>query len=543
MFIMTELSEQFRNLSGIEIKPVYTAADIPPDLESRLGTPGKPPFTRGIHEDMYRGQLWTMRMFAGFGKAEDTNKRFKFLLERGQTGLSTAFSIPTLMGRDSDDPLSAGEAGLGGVEISSLEDMEKLFDGIPLDEVTVSMTINAPAAYVKAMFIAMADKREFSRNKLRGTLQNDALKEYFAQNEVIIPPRPAFNLVLDTIEYDSRHLPNWNSVSISGYHIREAGSTAIQELTFTLMDGLAYVDGMLNRGASINSFAPRLSFFFNAHNDFFEEIAKYRAARKIWSQEIAKRGGSERSQWCRMHVQTAGVSLTAQQPYNNIIRVAYQALAAALGGAQSIHTDSFDEALCLPTEHAVTLALRTQQILAHETGVVNTVDPLGGSYYVEWLTAKMEEEFYKLSERVREAAQLSDKTTVDEIVLRGIEKGFFVREIHKASYEYQKAVEAGTRVIVGVNAYKVPPEEDVVPKIFRIDQTKIREERRVELARLRVSRDDEAVKRALAELETAARAHQNIMGPMINAAKAYVTIGEVTKVLQGVHGIYNLDVA
>ncbi|NVM53615.1 MAG: methylmalonyl-CoA mutase, partial [Candidatus Helarchaeota archaeon] len=447
-----ERQDTFRNLSNIEVKRLYTPADVKINYEGDLGEPGQHPFTRGVYDTMYRGRLWTMRQFAGFGTAEDTNKRFKYLLEHGETGLSTAFDFPTLYGRDSDDPLSEGEVGKCGVAISSLLDMEILFDGIPLNKVSTSMTINGPAAIVWAFYLANAKKQGIPFTELRGTIQNDILKEYIAQKSWIFPPEPSMRLIIDTFEYGTKHVPKWNTVSISGYHIREAGSTAVQELAFTLADGLAYVDASLERGLTIDEFAPRLSFFFNSHNDFFEEIAKFRAARRIWAKEMKKRGAEDpRSMKMRFHTQTAGCTLTAQQPENNIIRTTLQALSAVLGGTQSLHTNSKDEALCLPTQDAVTTALRTQQIIAHESGVTDTIDPLAGSYYIEWLTTKMEEETYKYFKQVEEIGG----------VIKGIRQGFFQLEIAKAAYRYQREIESKKRLVAGINAFKTPEDDEI----------------------------------------------------------------------------------
>ncbi|MBN1485472.1 MAG: methylmalonyl-CoA mutase family protein, partial [Chloroflexia bacterium] len=469
----------------------------------------------------------TMRMFSGFGNAEDTNARYKYLLEQGQTGLSVAFDTPTLYGRDTDHPMSAGEFGKCGVAISSLADMEILFDGIPLDRVTTSMTINSPAAVVWAMYIVAGEKQGVPWAKLGGTIQNDILKEYIAQNEYIFPPEPSMRLVTDTIEFGSQHLPRWNTISISGYHIREAGSTALQELAFTLADGLSYVEHALERGLDIDDFAPRLSFFFNAHNDFFEEIAKYRAARRIWARQMRERYGAQhpRSWLLRFHTQTAGCSLTAQQPEINVVRVAIQALAAVLGGTQSLHTNSLDEALALPSEKAVTIALRTQQIIAHESGVANTIDPLAGSYYVEWLTRRMEEQCLEYFQRIRDLGG----------VIAGIREGFFQREIAGAAYQYQKEIEADERTIVGVNDY-VMDEEIEIP-LLRVDKES--EQRHLErLARVRRERDNERVGETLAALERAAQGTENTMPYIIEAVRAYATLGEICDVFRKVFGEY-----
>ncbi|MBT9161493.1 MAG: acyl-CoA mutase large subunit family protein [Dehalococcoidia bacterium] len=456
----SERRSNFTTASGLPIKRVYTAGQITdPDCQADLGMPGEYPFLRGVHRTGYRGQLWTMRMFAGFGTAEETNSRYRYLLEHGQTGLSVAFDYPTLDGYDTDHPLARGEFGKCGVAISSLADMELLFDGIPLDQVTTSMTINGPAAVVWAMYIAAAEKRGIPMEKLGGTIQNDILKEYMAQFSFIFPPEPSMRLVVDTIEFGSRYLPRWNTVSISGYHIREAGSTAVQELAFTLADGLTYVQAAIDRGLKVDDFAPRLSFFFNSHNEFFEEIAKFRAARRIWAREMKERfGASERSQWLRFHTQTAGCTLTAQQPENNIIRTTLQALAAVLGGTQSLHTNSMDEALALPSEKAALIALRTQQLIAHESGVANSVDPLGGSFMVETLTNQIEEAVYEYFDKIDSLGG----------VIAGIENGFFQREIAEAAYRYQGEIETRDRIIVGINEYEL--DEPIEIPILEMDK-------------------------------------------------------------------------
>ena len=455
-----ERKPKFKNLSDIEIKNLYTPEDIA-NLEylKDVGFPGDVPFLRGVHPNLYRGRLWTMRQFAGFGSAEETNKRYHYLLDHGETGLSVAFDYPTLYGYDTDHLLARGEFGKCGVAISSLRDMELLFHGIPLDKITTSMTINGPAAIVWAMYIANAENQGISKGKIGGTIQNDILKEYIAQKSYIFPPEPSMRLIVDTFEYGFKNVPKWNTISISGYHIREAGSTAVQELAFTLGDGIEYVKAAMKRGLMIDDFAPRLSFFFNAHNDFFEEIAKYRAARKIWAQEMKKLGAKKsRSLWMRFHTQTAGCSLTAQQPEINIVRVTLQALAAVLGGTQSLHTNSMDEALALPSEKAVRIALRTQQIIAEESGIANTVDPVGGSYYLEWLTSKMEEETYKYFDKVERLGG----------VIPAIEKGFFQREIAESAYRYQKEIDENKRIIVGVNRFTLD-DEPAIP-ILKMDE-------------------------------------------------------------------------
>ncbi|HEX5469417.1 MAG TPA: methylmalonyl-CoA mutase family protein [Gaiellaceae bacterium] len=515
-------------LSGLENEPLYTPDNVEIDYERDLGYPGVFPYTRGVYPSMYRGRLWTMRQFAGFGTAEETNARFRYLLEHGQTGLSTAFDMPTLMGYDSDHPKSLGEVGREGVAIDSLEDMEHLFAGIPLGEVSTSMTINAPAAMLLAFYICVAEEQGVSQAELRGTIQTDILKEYIAQKEWIFPPEPSMRLCVDMIEYCAREVPLWHPVSISGYHIREAGSTAAQELAFTLADGFAYVEAALERGLDVDDFAPRLSFFFNAHIDFFEEVAKYRAARRIWAKELRERYGAKnpRSWLMRFHAQTAGVSLTAQQPEVNIVRTALEALAAVLGGCQSLHTNSFDEALALPTEHAVKLALRTQQVIAHETGVVNTIDPLGGSYYLEELTNRLEQEAYDYFGRIRDLGG----------VVEAIKENFFQREIAEASFRFQSEVESGRRVIVGVNRFEDPEERDV--ELLQIDAALERKQiERVQA--LRARRDSAAVEQALARLqEDAARPDANLMPAIIVASRAYVTMGEMCDALRETWGVW-----
>lgn len=513
----------FTTISGRPIKRVYGPEDIATmDYERDLGLPGEYPFTRGIHPTGYRGRLWTMRMFAGFGDAEDTNQRFRYLLDEGQTGLSVAFDLPTLMGYDADAPEALGEFGECGVGVSSLADMETIFRGIPLDKVSTSMTINSPAAVIWAMYIATAEKQGAHRSQLRGTLQNDILKEFIAQNEYVFPLRPSMRLVTDTIEFGSREMPQWNTISISGYHIREAGATAGQELAFTLADGFTYVDWCLERGLDIDDFAPRLSFFFNSHSDFFEEIAKYRAARRIWAREMKERYGAKnpRSWWLRFHVQTAGVSLTAQQPEVNAVRTALQALAGVLGGAQSLHTNSIDEALALPSDYAVRLALRTQQVIAHETGVVNTVDPLGGSFFMEALTDELEAEAYDYFRRIDEFGG----------VLPAIEAGFFQREIMEAAIRFQKEVESKQRVIVGVNDYVIEEETNI--PILRINQESYHRHMQ-RLNRVRRERDEAAVQACLKRLAEACRdERQNLMPYLLEAVHAYATLGEIMGVMR-----------
>jgi methylmalonyl-CoA mutase N-terminal domain/subunit len=520
--------ELFSTMSGIPNEPLQTPESAPVEYERDLGYPGQYPFTRGVYPSMYRGRLWTMRQFAGFGTAEETNERFRYLLDHGQTGLSTAFDMPTLMGHDSDHPRSLGEVGREGVAIDSLEDMETLFRGIPLGDVSTSMTINSPAAILLAYYVCVAEEQGVSRDDLRGTIQTDILKEYIAQKEYIFPPEPSMRLVTDMVEFCTRELPLWHPISISGYHIREAGSTAAQELAFTLADGFTYVEWAIERGLDVDEFAPRLSFFFNAHLDFFEEIAKYRAARRIWARELRERFGAKnpRSWLMRFHTQTAGVSLTAQQPEVNIVRTAIEALAAVLGGTQSLHTNSFDEALALPTENAVRLALRTQQVIAHETGVVNTIDPLGGSYHVEQLTNELETEAYDYFERIQKLGG----------VVAAIKDNFFQREIAEASFRYQSEVEAGQRVVVGVNRFEV--DGDTAPDILKIDPSL--ERKQVERVRaLRDRRDTPAVESALARLrEDAARDDRNLMDPIIDASRAYVTMGEMCEALRDVWGTW-----
>jgi methylmalonyl-CoA mutase, N-terminal domain len=519
--------ELFSTISGIENEPLYAPDTVEIDYEGDLGYPGVFPFTRGVYPSMYRGRLWTMRQFAGFGTAEETNERFRYLLEHGQTGLSTAFDMPTLMGYDSDHPRSLGEVGREGVAIDSLDDMETLFAGIPLGEVSTSMTINAPAAMLLAFYACVGEEQGVPIASLRGTVQTDILKEYIAQKEWIFPPVPSLRLVVDMIEWCSREMPLMHPVSISGYHIREAGSTAAQELAFTLADGFAYVDACVARGLDVDEFAPRLSFFFNAHLDFFEEIAKYRAARRIWATRLRDKYGAKdpRSLLLRFHTQTAGVSLTAQQPEVNLIRTAIEALAAVLGGTQSLHTNSFDEALALPTEHAVRLALRTQQVIAHETGVVNTIDPLGGSYYLEHLTSELERQAYEYFDRIEKLGG----------VIPAIEENFFQREIAEASFRYQSEVEASQRVIVGVNRYV--QEEERPLEILRIDPAL--EQKQIERVQAtRARRDSATAAAALAELKRAAAGNVNLMPPILDAARARVTMGEMCEALREVWGTW-----
>ena len=517
----------FTTISGLPVEPLYTPDNVAVDHDRDLGFPGEPPYTRGVYPSMYRGRLWTMRQFAGFGTAEETNARFHYLLEHGQTGLSVAFDMPTLMGYDSDHPRSLGEVGREGVAVDSLEDMERLFAGIPLGEVSTSMTINSPAAILVAFYACVAEAQGVPRSELRGTAQTDILKEYIAQKEWIFPPEPSMRLCVDLIEFCAQEMPKWHPISISGYHIREAGSTAAQELAFTLADGFAYVEAGLARGLPVDDFAPRLSFFFNAHIDFFEEIAKYRAARRIWARELSERYGAcdPRSLLMRFHAQTAGVSLTAQQPEVNIVRTALEALAAVLGGTQSLHTNSYDEALALPTEEAVKLALRTQQVIAEETGVASTIDPLGGSWYVEALTNRLEQEAYDYFERIRLLGG----------VIPAIKQSFFQREIADASFRYQSEVERGERVVVGVNRYAESEEKEI--PLLRIDLAL--EAQQVERVRdLRARRDATAVEAALARLMRDAEGEANLMPAIVEAAKAFATMGEMCDALRRVWGVW-----
>ena len=518
---------EYTTISGKEIKELYTPLDLDGfDYLKQLSFPGEYPYTRGIHPTMYRGRLWTMRQFSGFGTAEDTNKRYKYLLSQGQTGLSVAFHLPTLMGIDSDHPLAQGEIGKCGVAIDSLADMEILFNEIPLDKISTSMTINAPAAVLWAMYIAVAEKQGVSPKVISGTIQNDILKEYIAQKTFIFPPEPSMKLIVDTFEYGSQEVPRWNTISISGYHIREAGSTAVQELAFTLRDGIEYVEWAQERGLDVEEFVPRLSFFFNAHNDFFEEVAKFRAARKIWAEVMKERfrAKDQRCGWLRFHTQTSGVSLMAQQPYNNVVRVAIQALAAVLGGSQSLHTNSLDETYALPSEEAVTIALRTQQIIAHESGVINCIDPLGGSYFIEKLTDEME----------RDAKEYIRK--IDDMggMVKAIELGFPQKEIADSAYLYQKAVEKIEKIIVGVNAFEM--EQEPIP-ILKINETVTKQQ----LARLREvkkTRNNAQVREKLHNLKKAASDKQNLMPYILICVKTYATLGEIMDSLREVYGEY-----
>jgi methylmalonyl-CoA mutase, N-terminal domain len=529
---------RFTTVSGAPVRRLYTEADLPedwiPNQQAYLGQPGQPPYTRGIHPTGYRGRLWTMRQFSGFASPEETNLRYKYLLEGGANGLSVAFDLPTLMGCDSDDPRSEGEVGKCGVAIDSLEDMETLFSGIRLDSTTVSMTINSPASVLWAMYLVVAEKQGADWKNVSGTLQNDILKEYIAQKEYLYPPEPSMRLVIDTLEFGARQTPKFNPISISGYHIREAGSTALQELAFTLYDGIEYVEWALRRGLAIDDFAPRLSFFFNSHNDFFEEIAKFRAARKIWYRVMTERFHAQnpRSTWMRFHTQTAGVSLTAQQPKNNIARVALQAMAAVLGGTQSLHTDGFDEALALPTEEAARIALRTQQILAYESGVANVIDPLGGSYFLEKLTLDMEQGGFEFFAKLDAMGGM----------VKAIEAGYPQKEIAEASYAYQRAVEAGEKIIVGVNQYAI---DEPPPTILYIGET-VREAQTAKLRKLRAERSGEAVQRALDALRRAAEAQPqarsngisvaNTMPFILECVRVYATLGEICNALTQVFG-------
>ena len=528
---LQRLPEENGPYTTVSMRPVerlYTPAELPDfDFERDLSFPGEPPFTRGIHATGYRGKPWTMRQFAGFGTPEQTNERFKYLLAHGQTGLSVAFDLPTLMGYDADHPVSTGEVGKCGVSISSLADMETLFAGIPLAEVTTSMTINAPAHVIFAMYLAVARKQGADWKLISGTIQNDILKEYIAQKEWIYPPRPSMRLITDGFLFCAKDVPRWNSISISGYHIREAGATAAQELAFTLRDGIEYVQAGIDAGMDVDEFAPRLSFFFNAHNDFFEEIAKYRAARKVWYHTMKERFGAKdpRSLLLRTHAQTAGVSLTAQQPYNNVVRVAIQALAAVLGGTQSLHTNSLDETLALPSEQAVTIALRTQQIIAHESGVANTIDPLGGSYYIERLTLDLEKECQDYFEKIDAMGGM----------IAAIELGFPQREIQESAYQFQKAVERKEKIIVGVNDFFA--ENDPPIDVLYIDHT-VADRQREKLEQLRKNRDNAAVSRALRSLHQAAEGDDNLMPHLIECVEAYATLGEISDELKLVFGVY-----
>jgi len=526
-----ERQKKFENLSGIEIKSLYTPEDIKNiDYNVDLGEPGEYPFTRGAYPNMYRGRLWTMRQFAGFGTAAQTNERYKFLLEHGTTGLSVAFSLHTIYGYEADDEKSLGEVGKEGVSIDTLKDMETLFNGIDLSKISTSMTINAPASILLAMYIVTAEKQGHSADKLRGTIQNDILKEYIAQKSWIFPPEPSMRLIIDTIEYCIKNVPQWYTISISGYHIREAGSTAVQELAFTLADGFAYVEAAMARGLDVDDFAPRLSFFFNSHNNFFEEICKYRAARRIWAKRLKNKFGAKKKESMRLrfHTQTAGVSLSAQEPENNIARVTIQGLAAVLGGTQSLHTNSFDEALCLPTEKAAKIALRTQQIIANESGAADTVDPLAGSYYVEWLTNKMEEE----------AEQYFEKIQALGGVIPAIKANFFQKEIANSSYKYQREIENKDRIIVGVNDFQL--REACATPLLKIDE-KVGEEQIKILQSVRDQRSNSQVQEKLEKLKQAAEGTENLMPYIMDAIREYASIGEVMTTLKEVFGEYRED--
>jgi len=522
-----ERDAEFSTMSGVPIKPLYTPDDVEGDYEEKLGYPGEYPYTRGVYPNMYRGRLWTVRQFAGYGDPEETNKRFKYLLEHGQNGLSVAFDMPTLMGLDSDSPLSLGEVGTEGVAVDSLEDMERLFDGIPMGEISTSMTINAPAMVLLAMYVVAAEKQGVAPEELAGTNQNDILKEYIAQKEWLFPPHPSMRVFRDMLVYSTEHMPKWNTVSISGYHIREAGSTAAQELAFTLADGFAYVEAGIEAGLEVDDFAPRFSFFFNSHIDFFEEICKFRAARRIWATVLREKYGArdERSLRMRFHTQTAGVSLTAQEPYNNVARTAFEALAAILGGTQSLHTNSLDEALALPTEEAVRIAVRTQQIAALETGVTNTIDPLGGSYFVEALTDELERQAYEYFHQIDEMGGM----------IEAIEAGFPMREIAEASARYQRELEEKKRHMVNVTIYEPQDEQDV--ETHRIDP-EISQRQLDRLKELKARRDNGRVQKSLEDLKQACRGEENTMYPIIEAVRAYATVGEISSAMQEVFGSY-----
>lgn len=523
-----ERKEKFELTSGIEVKRLYTPLDVENlDYEKDLGMPGAYPYTRGVQDTMYRGKFWTMRMYAGFSTAEESNKRYKYLIEQGSSGLSVAFDLPTQMGYDSSDEISQGEVGKVGVAIDSLKDMEILFDGIPLDKVSTSMTINAPASVLLAMYIAVAEKQGVSSEKLRGTIQNDILKEYVARGTYIFPTEPSMRLITNIFEYCSKNVPLWNTISISGYHIREAGSTAVQEVAFTLSNGIAYVEAAIKAGLDVDDFAPRLSFFFNAHNDLFEEVSKYRAARRLWARIMTDRFGAkkEKSKMLKFHTQTGGSTLTAQQVENNIVRVAIQTMAAVMGGTQSLHTNSKDEALALPTEKSVMTALRTQQIVANESGIADTIDPLAGSYYVESLTSKIEEEAMTLIKKVDDLGGAA----------KSIDKGFMQSEIMDASYEYQKEVESGKRVIVGMNKYKIEEED---PKgLLRVDMS-VGELQKQKIADLKAERNNANVESALASLKKACETDANLMPYILDAVKSYATLGEICQVMRNEFGEY-----
>ena len=524
-----ERAVDFTTVSDMPIDRIGTPEDLGPDWDfhDKVGDPGQYPFTRGVYPSMYRGRLWTMRQFAGFGSASHTNERFKYLIAHGNTGLSTAFDLPTLMGRDSDDSMARGEVGKEGVAIDTLADMETLFEGIPLDQVSTSMTINAPAAVIFCMYLAVAEKQGVSLEALNGTLQNDILKEYIAQKEWIYPPRPSIRIITDMMAFCTRSVPKWNTISISGYHIREAGSTAVQELAFTIADGIGYVQAALEAGQDVDDFAPRLSFFWNSHNDFFEEIAKMRASRRMWARIMRDRFGAKnpKSWMCRFHTQTAGYSLTAQQPYNNVVRVTVQALAAVLGGTQSLHTNSLDETLALPSEEAVTIALRTQQILAEESGVASTIDPLAGSYFVEALTDRMESEATDYIRRIDEMGG----------IVAAIEEGFPQKEIADAAYRYQKQLDNGSKIVVGLNKYRM--EEKSRPETLKVGH-EVEEEQLQRLANVKKGRDEDELQRCLTALAKAAETDQNLMPLMLAAVRAYGTVGEVCQALVPAFGKY-----
>ncbi|WP_267643030.1 methylmalonyl-CoA mutase family protein [Haloarchaeobius amylolyticus] len=530
-----ERKDRFATVSNMEVDRLYTPDDVADmDYGEDLGFPGEPPYTRGPYPTMYRGRTWTMRQFAGFGTAEETNDRFHYLIDEGQTGLSTAFDMPSLMGKDSDDPLSDGEVGKEGVAVDTLRDMEILFDGIDLGEVSTSFTINPSAPVIFAMYVALADQRGVPRDQISGTMQNDMLKEFIAQKEWVIPPEPSLDVVTDTVEFATEETPRIHPISVSGYHIREAGSTAVQELAFTLADGFAYVEDAMDRGLDVDDFAPRLSFFFNSHNSIFEEIAKFRAARRIYARVMDEWYDAEKpeSKRLKFHTQTAGQSLTAQQPLNNVVRVTIQALAGVMGGTQSLHTNSFDEALALPSERAVRVALRTQQIIAEESGAADIVDPLGGSFAVEALTDQVEQEAMEYIEHIKEMGDGS----VRDGVLEGIDQGFFLREIQEASYEYQERVEDDEEVVVGVNKYTIS--EDTEPEILKVDE-EVQEKQLDRLARVKEERDDEAVEARLDDLQAAIENDENVMPYIVDAVKEYATMGEVMKVFEAEYGAYS----
>lgn len=522
-----ERKETFTNSSGMEVERVYLPDELTEEYMEKSGLPGEYPYTRGVQPTMYRGRFWTMRQYAGFGSAEETNKRFKYLLEQGQTGLSCAFDLPTQIGYDSDDAMSTGEVGKVGVAIDSLEDMELLLDGIPLDKVSTSMTINAPASVLLAMYIAVGEKQGVPSEKLSGTIQNDILKEYIARGTYIFPPKPSMRLITDIFEYCAKNVPKWNTISISGYHIREAGSTAVQEVAFTLADAVAYVEAAIKAGLDVDDFAPQLSFFFNGHNNFFEEIAKFRAARRIWSRLMKEKYGAKnpKSWQFRVHTQTGGSTLTAQQPDNNIVRVTVQALAAVLGGTQSLHTNSRDEALALPTEESARIALRTQQIIAYETGVTDTVDPLAGSYFVESLTDQIEQQVLDYMKKIEDIGG----------AVAAVEQGYMQREIHEKAYEFQKKVESGEEVVVGVNKFRIEGEKQ--PELLRVDPS-LGKVQRAKLEELRARRDNDKVQAALEALRTGAQGTDNLMPLILDAVRVYATIGEICGVLREEFGEY-----